>query len=245
MALHTCLRRIARANQALVKSGIRQAEAPFRQSERIYDPSGHRTIKPIASLRRGKGSALPLWFRKRELPAHSEAGTMATLIELASTPEIWRVKGFGGISNFTLFRMPSQPLTPLDVTERRNCPSCTTSIQPAADRLMVYLPGGSALLNTVKPEKVLAAGLRSGVVGRLASAARRRLMVAAAGSAGFKSSPDTISSRSGAVSAARSRSIGHLNLSQPLGSSAAEAGIAPSRTNAISKAVRMLSPPRS
>src|SRR6266481_6569640 len=116
MALHTCLRRMARANQALVKSGMQQAEAPFRQSERIYDPSRHRTIKPIASLRRGKGSALPLWFRKRELPAHSEAGTMATLIELASTPEIWMVKGFGGISNFTLFRMPSQPMTPLKLS---------------------------------------------------------------------------------------------------------------------------------
>jgi hypothetical protein len=71
------------------------------------------------------------------MPAHSEAGTIATLIESASTPEIWMVKGFGGISNFTLFRIPSQPLTPLDVTDRRNCPSCTTSIQPAAERLMV------------------------------------------------------------------------------------------------------------
>src|SRR5260370_29733008 len=142
MALHTCLRRIARANQALVKSGIRQAEAPFRQSERIYDPPGHRTIKPIASLRRGKGSALPLWFWKRELPAHSEAGTMATLIELASTPEIWMVKGFGGISNFTLFRSPTQPLTPLDMTDRKNYPHCTMSIQPAADMCMLYFPVG-------------------------------------------------------------------------------------------------------
>ena len=72
-----------------------------------------------------------LWFQRREPPVHSEAGTIATLIELASTPEIWMVKGFGGISNSTLFRIPSQPLTPLDVADRRNSPSCTTSIQPA------------------------------------------------------------------------------------------------------------------
>ena len=167
---------------------------------------------------------------------------MATLIELASTPEIWMVKGFGGISNFTLFRMPSQPLTPLEVTDRRNCPSCTTSIQPAADRLMVYLPDGSAFLNIANPEKVLAAGLRSGVVGRLASAAGRKLTIAATGSAGFKSSLEAILGRSGALRAARSRSIGHLNLSQPLGSSAADAGIAPNKTSAISKGARIISP---
>src|SRR6267378_3086575 len=245
MALHTCLRRMARANQALVKSGMRQAEAPFRQSERIYDPSGHRTIKPIASLRRGKGSALPLWFRKRELPAHSEAGTMATLIELASTPEIWRVKGFGRISNFTLFRMPSQPLTPLDVTDRRNCPSCTTSIQPAADRLMVYLPGGSAFLNTANPEKVLAAGLRSGGEGSLASTGVLKPSVIPVDGSALSSLPDASLMRSGAISAARSRSIGHLNLSQPLGSSAAHAEAVPSNASAMMRGARMINPPRS
>jgi hypothetical protein len=85
----------------------------------------------------------------------------------------------------------------------------------------VYLPGGSASFNAAYPEKALAAGLRSGVVGRLASALGRKLMTAATGSAGFKLAPEAILDRSGAVSAARSRSIGHLNLSQPLGSSAA------------------------
>src|ERR1700738_4590337 len=155
------------------------------------------------------------------------------------------VKGFGGISNFTLFRIPSQPLTPLDVADRRNCPSCTTSIQPAADRLMVYRPRGSAFLHNAKPEKVLAAGMRSGVVGKLASAAGRKLTIAATGSAGFKSSPAEILSRSGAVSAARSGSIGHLNLSQPVGSSAAHAEVAPSSANEKSKAARIINPPRS
>jgi hypothetical protein len=78
----------------------------------------------------------------------------------------------------------------------------------------------------------------------LASAAGRKLTIAATGSAGFKSSPDAILGRSGAVSATRSRSIGQLNLSQPLGSSAADAGIAPSKTNAIGKDARIVSPLR-
>jgi hypothetical protein len=41
---------------------------------------------------------------------------------------------------------------------------------------------------------------------------------------------------------ARSRSIGHLNLSQPLGSSAAHAGAAPSNTNTTRQDLRMINP---
>ena len=63
---------------------------------------------------------------------------IARLMELASMPEIWITKGFAGISNFTLLRMPSHSLMPLDVIDLRNCPSCATSIQPAADRLVPY-----------------------------------------------------------------------------------------------------------
>src|SRR5712671_6793029 len=132
------------------KSSVGEEWKCDRRKRRSGNPKGF-TIRPDIAVRSlqhrcGEGKSLRRLYgsRRRELPLYSEAGTMATPIELASTPEIWMVKGFGGISNFTLFRIPSQPLTPLDVTDRRNCPSCTTSIQPAADRLMVYLPGGSA-----------------------------------------------------------------------------------------------------
>src|SRR4051794_24067420 len=51
--------------------------------------------------------------------------------------------------------------------------------------------------------------------------------------------PDASLTRSGAVSAARSRSIGHLNLSQPLGSSAARAEVALSESAARTARTRM------
>ena len=57
--------------------------------------------------------------------------------------------------------------------------------------------------------------------------------------------PDRVKLASGAVSAARSCSIGHLNLSQPLGSSAAHAGAVPSKTKARSRGARIINPPRS
>src|SRR6266481_2531027 len=134
MALHRCLRRVARANQASVEVVC------DRRKRRSGNPADLRSVR--TSQRKGyliveARKRLCAVSQAREMPAHSEAGTIATLIESASTPEIWMVKGFGGISNFTLFRIPSQPLTPLDVTNRRNCPSCTTSIQPAAERLTV------------------------------------------------------------------------------------------------------------
>jgi hypothetical protein len=59
------------------------------------------------------------------------------------------------------------------------------------------------------------------------------------------SPPEASLTRSGAVSAARSRSMLHLNLSQPLGSSAALAGAAASKTSAMNKDPRMINPPRS
>src|SRR5712671_6215927 len=170
----------ARANQALLTVGC------DRRKRRSGNPKDLRSVRTsqyqaynIVELRQSLRTAL--CFQKQAIPAHSKAGTIARLMELASTPEIWMTKGFAGISNFTLFRIPSQSLTPLDVTDLRNCPSCTTSIQPAADRLMVYLPGASAFLNAANPEKVFAAGMRSGIVGRLASAAGRKLMIAATG----------------------------------------------------------------
>ena len=61
--------------------------------------------------------------------------------------------------------------------------------------------------------------------------------ITACGGRAAISAPDASLRRSGAVSAARSRSIGHLNLSQPLGSSAPQAGEAPSNAHASTAAV--------
>src|SRR3954470_21971164 len=86
-----------------------------------------------------------------------------------------------------------------------------------------------------KPAKVPSLGARSGGVGNLASAGARKASVTPVDGKAVSSLPDVILARSGAVSAARSRSIGHLNLSQPLGSSAAKAELAPS-DSAVRKA---------
>src|ERR1700712_202536 len=91
----------------------------------------------------------------------------------------------------------------------------------------------------VKPAKVPSLGARSGGVGNLASAGATNASVTPVDGKLASSPPEVSLARSGAVSAARSRSIGHLNLSQPLGSSAAHAGAAPNSTRARRKAVRM------
>src|SRR5437879_1422542 len=90
-----------------------------------------------------------------------------------------------------------------------------------------------------KPAKVPSLGARSGGVGSLASAGLCRARVSACAGRAASSAPDTSLRRSGAVSAARSRSIPHLNLSQPLGSSAAQAGAAPSSASATRSEMRM------
>src|SRR6478609_946158 len=90
-----------------------------------------------------------------------------------------------------------------------------------------------------KPAKVPSLGARSGGVGNLASAGARKASVTPVDGKAVSSPPDASLERSGAVSAARSRSIGHLNLSQPLGSSAAKAGALKSRANATINGVRM------
>src|SRR6476469_133269 len=90
-----------------------------------------------------------------------------------------------------------------------------------------------------KPAKVPSLGARSGGVGNLASAGARKASVTPVDGKTVSSPPDASLARSGAVSAARSRSIGHLNLSQPLGSSAAQAGATPNSNNATSSDVRM------
>src|SRR5258705_6417399 len=90
-----------------------------------------------------------------------------------------------------------------------------------------------------KPANVPSLGARSGGVGSLASAGLRRARVTACEGRAASSAPDASVMRSGAISAARSRSIPHLNLSQPLGSSAAQAGAAPSNASATRSEIRM------
>src|SRR6185369_11079055 len=90
-----------------------------------------------------------------------------------------------------------------------------------------------------KPANVPSLGARSGGIGSLASAGLRRARITACAGRAVSSAPEASLRRSGAVSAARSRSIPHLNLSQPLGSSAAQAGAAPSSASATRSEVRM------
>ena len=80
-----------------------------RRSGNPADLRSARTSQRKAYLIAEARKRLCAVSQAREMPAHSEAGTIATLIESASMPEIWMVKGFGGISNFTLFRMLRSP----------------------------------------------------------------------------------------------------------------------------------------
>jgi len=94
-------------------------------------------------------------------------------------------------------------------------------------------------LKLAKPAKVPSFGARSGGEGSFASlGATSASVIPLAGSAA-SSVPDINLARAGEVSAARSRSIGHLNLSQPLGSFAARAGAVPSSYHATSRVLRI------
>src|SRR5258705_6755498 len=101
------------------------------------------------------------------------------------------------------------------------------------------MPAFGGFLKLAKPAKVPSFGARSGGEGSFASlGATSASVIPLAGSAA-SSVPDINLARSGAVSAARSRSIGHLNLSQPLGSSAARAEAVPSSNHATSRVLRI------
>src|SRR6478609_5553260 len=91
----------------------------------------------------------------------------------------------------------------------------------------------------VKPAKVPSFGARSGGVGSFASAGATSASVMAAGGNAACSLPEASLARPGAVSAARSLWMGHLNLSQPLGSSAARAELAPSESAVRKARMRM------
>src|SRR5260221_12089406 len=100
------------------------------------------------------------------------------------------------------------------------------------------MPAFGAALMLVNPAKVPSLGARAGGEGSSASAGGRKPSVTPVDGRAESSPPDASLTRSGAVSAARSGSIPHLNLPQPLGSPAAQAGAVPSHTNAISKGRR-------
>src|SRR5450756_922347 len=80
------------------------------------------------------------------------------------------------------------------------------------------MPAFGALLKLTNPAKVPSFGARSGGEGNLASAGARKASAIPVDGRAASSPPDASLMRSGAVSALRSRSMGHLNLSQPLGS---------------------------
>src|ERR1700737_4651777 len=100
------------------------------------------------------------------------------------------------------------------------------------------MPALGAPLKLANPAIVPSLGARSGGEGSLASAGDTSDSVMPVDGIAASSPPDISVTRSGAVSIARSWSIGHLNLSQPLGSSAAQTGAAASIRTA-SKSLRM------
>src|SRR3981081_109378 len=181
----------------------------------------------------------------RTLADHAQVysdGRTAIDPESSLVPLICSTNGLAESSYFMVLRMPSQSVAPLNPLGFTKCPSCTTSTQPPADRLIVYSPALGAVLKLVNPAKLPSFGARSGGVGSLASAGVTKASVIPLDGNAASSLPELNLARSGAVSAARSRSIGHLNLSQPLGSSAAQAGAAQSISNATMNILRMINP---
>src|SRR5487761_1967534 len=169
-------------------------------------------------------------------------GRIAIETEFCLIPLTCSTNGRAEISYFIVLRMPSQSVAPLNAFGFRECPSCTMSTQPPADRLTVYVPAFGGALKLAKPAKVPSFGARSGGKGSLASVGALKASVIPLDGRAASSPPETSLTRSGAVSAERSRSMFHLNLSQPLGSSAARAGTAASSANAIRRGARMMVP---
>src|SRR5581483_8518250 len=100
------------------------------------------------------------------------------------------------------------------------------------------MPAFGAPLKLANPAIVPSLGARSGGDGSFASAGDTSDSVTPVDGIAARSPPEASVTRLGAANAARSRSIGHLNLSQPLGSSAAHAGVA-TASNATSKIARI------
>jgi len=64
-------------------------------------------------------------------------GRIATDTASSLVPLTCSTNGLAEISYFMVLRMPSQSVAPLKAFGLRKCPSCTTSIQPPAERLIV------------------------------------------------------------------------------------------------------------
>src|SRR5258707_3401643 len=116
--------------QALVGSGMRQAEALFRQSRRLT------VDRDIAAREHNR-----LTGRVKVtvcLPGCPySVGRIAIEIELSLVPLTCSTNGLAESSYFMVLRMPSQSVAPLNAFGLRKWPSCTTSTQPPEDRLTV------------------------------------------------------------------------------------------------------------
>src|ERR1700753_1850813 len=99
------------------------------------------------------------------------------------------------------------------------------------------MPAFGAPLKFANPAIVPSLGARSGGEGNFASAGDTSDSVMPVDGTAATLPPDASVMRSGAVNPARSWSIGHLNLSQPLGSSAAHTGAAATVSKATSKSL--------
>src|ERR1700759_3263285 len=101
------------------------------------------------------------------------------------------------------------------------------------------MPAFGAALKVANPAIVPSFGVRSGGEGNFASLGATSDSVMPVAGIAATSLPELSFTRSGAVSTARSWSIFHLNLSQPLGSSAARTGAAAKASSATSNSLRM------
>src|SRR6202011_5098008 len=101
------------------------------------------------------------------------------------------------------------------------------------------MPALGAALKLANPAIVPSFAALSGGEGNFASAGVTSDSVMPVDGIAATSLPELSLTRSGAVNTARSWSIGHLNLSQPLGSSAAHTGAAPRASTATSRNFRM------
>src|SRR5262249_48514872 len=117
--------------------------------------------------------------------------------------------------------MPSQPVAPVAAIDLSRSPFCATSIQPSDDNVILYVPFCAGAEASINPANVLFDfGARSGAIGSFTSADGSSVTVVANGSGHRTRLPEASFGRSLPVSVARSLSSGHLNLSQPAGSSA-------------------------
>ncbi len=93
-----------------------------------YDPPGHRG-RAYSIVERGKGFAPRLRRWNASFGGRHDCQADRTGLDTANLQD----KGFGRISNFTLLRMPSQSVTPLDADRLEKSP-VLHHIDPAGGR---------------------------------------------------------------------------------------------------------------